>query len=168
MREDSPQYSQAEPSARGDAGAVAVVVGAGVALAASLALAIVTFVPEQPMVELPTKVARPVDFGVLGPGASLADLERGRSYYVQLCLACHGGSGRGDGEWAWRMTPRPTDLTGERTRRRSEGQLLAAIRHGVAGTAMRGWNDRLSDVQLRQVLGYVRHLGRIESVGASL
>ena len=60
------------------------------------------------------------------------------------------------------MTPRPADLTGRRTRQRSDAHLLATIRDGVEGTAMRGWDDRLSDVQLRQVLGFVRHLERSE------
>ena len=150
----------------GAAGAVGAVVCAGVLLAFTLAMAVVIHAPEQPMTELSMKVAQPVDFDVLSQGANIADLERGRSYYVQLCLPCHGASGRGDGEWAFRMTPHPADLAGKRTMRRSDEQLLAAIGDGVAGTAMRGWDDRLSGAQLRQVLGYVRHLGLIESVRA--
>ena len=113
------------------------------------------------------RVAQPIDFDVLEQGASIADLERGRSYYVQLCLPCHGASGRGDGEWAWRMTPRPADLSSRRTGGRSDGALRAAIGDGIPGTAMRGWKDRLSEAQIRQVLGYVRHLGRIESARAA-
>ena len=109
------------------------------------------------------RVAQPIDFDVLERGASIADLERGRSYYVQLCLPCHGASGRGDGEWAWRMTPRPSDLTGRRTSGRSDEELHAAISGGIAGTAMRGWKDRLSETRIRQVVDYVRHLGSIES-----
>ena len=109
------------------------------------------------------KVAPPLELRVLEPGASLADLERGRSYYVQLCLPCHGDSGRGNGEWAYRMTPRPSDLTAGRTTSRTDEGLRAEIGEGVAGTAMRGWEDRLSDVQIGQVIGYVRHLGVIEA-----
>lgn len=163
MQVGSPESLRTRPPERRDAGAVAVVVCGGLVLAVVLALAVVTLAPEQTFAEPPMKVARPVDFEVLEPGANIADLERGRSYYVQLCLPCHGGSGRGDGEWAYRMTPRPTDLTSQRTRQRSDAQLLAAVRDGIGGTAMRGWDDRLSDIQLRQVLGFVRHLGRIES-----
>ena len=36
------------------------------------------------------KVAQQIDFDVLERGASIADLERGRSYYVQLCVPCTG------------------------------------------------------------------------------
>ena len=146
-----------------DAASTTILFCAGLVLAVVLALAALAFVPEQPMVEPPMKVAQPVNFDVLNRGANIADLERGRSYYAQLCLPCHGASGRGYGEWAYRMTPRPADLTGERTRGRGDEQLRAAIGKGIPGTAMRGWNDRLSDTQLRQVLGYVRHLGRVES-----
>lgn len=113
------------------------------------------------------RVAQAIDFDVLEQGVSIADLERGRSYYVQLCLPCHGDAGRGDGEWAFRMTPRPTDLTGRRTRGQSDETLRAIISDGVEGTAMRGWSDRLSETQIRQVLGYVRHLERIESTQAA-
>ena len=167
MQARSPESPRTRPPERRDAGAVAVIVCAGLVLAVVLALVVVTFAPEHTLAEPPMKVARPVEFEVLHQGANIADLERGRSYYVQLCLPCHGGSGRGDGEWAYRMTPRPTDLTRERTRKRSDERLLAAIRDGVEGTAMRGWGDRLSDIQLHQVLGFVRHLERIESARAA-
>ena len=158
----------ARPPLRGAAGdgsgrAVLSIVCAGMALAVAMALAAVRFAPEQSMREPSMKVAPPLELGVLESGASLADLERGRSYYVQLCLPCHGGSGRGDGEWAYRMTPRPADLTAGRTMRRADEDLRAAIGEGVAGTAMRGWDDRLSETQIGQVLGYVRHLGAIEA-----
>ena len=167
MQTRSPVSSRTRPPERREAGAVAVVVCAGVVLAVVLALAAVTLAPERTVAGPPMKVVQPVDFKVLDQGAHIADLERGRSYYVQLCLPCHGGSGRGDGEWAYRMTPRPADLTGRRTRQRSHEHLPAAIRDGVEGTAMRGWDDRLSDIQLRQVLGFVRHLERIESARAA-
>ena len=119
------------------------------------------------MREPSVKVAQQIDFDVLEQGASIADLERGRSYYVQLCLPCHGTSGRGDGEWAYRMTPRPANLTSRRTSGRSDRVLRAAISDGIAGTSMKGWNDRLSETQIGQVLGYVRHLGRIERARAA-
>ena len=139
------------------------IVGAGLVLAVVAAMAAVVLAPERPMKMRSAKVARPVDFDVLERGADIADLERGRSYYMQLCFSCHGASGRGDGEWAYRMTPRPADLTGERTRQRSDRELRAAIGEGVTGTAMRGWEDRLSGPQIRQVLSYVRHLGLAEN-----
>ena len=151
------------PPVRSGGNAVLFTVCAGMVLAVAMALAVVRFAPEQSMREPFMRVAQPIDFDVLESGASLADLERGRSYYVQLCLPCHGASGLGDGEWAYRMTPRPADLTAGRTMNRQDEDLRAAIGEGVAGTAMRGWEDRLSETQIGQVLGYVRHLGVIEA-----
>ena len=151
------------PVRSGGGRAVLSIVCVGMALAVAMALAAVRFAPEQSMREPSMRVAQPLDLDVLEAGASLADLERGRSYYVQLCLPCHGGSGRGDGEWAYRMTPRPADLTAGRTMNRPDAELRAAIGEGVAGTAMRGWEDRLSETQIGQVIGYVRHLGVVEA-----
>lgn len=163
MHERVSRSPDARPPVRSSGRAVLSIVCAGMALAVAMALAAVRFAPEQSMRESSMRVAQSLAFDVLEPGASLADLERGRSYYVQLCLPCHGGSGRGDGEWAYRMTPRPADLTAGRTVNRPDGDLRAAIGEGVAGTAMRGWDDRLSETQIGQVLGYVRHLGAIEA-----
>ena len=164
MPEPVSRSPGARPPVRsGGRRAVLSIVCAGMALAVALALATVRFAPEQSMREPSMRVAQPIEFEVLESGASLADLERGRSYYVQLCVPCHGDSGRGDGEWAYRMTPRPANLTAGRTMDRPDGELRAAIGEGVAGTAMRGWDDRLSETQVGQVIGYVRHLGVIEA-----
>ena len=43
-------------------------------------------------------------------------LEQGRVYYAQLCMDCHGARGDGQGEWAYRVSPRPTNLRGARVR----------------------------------------------------
>jgi mono/diheme cytochrome c family protein len=87
-------------------------------------------------------------------------LEQGRVYYAQLCMSCHGVRGDGTGEWAYRVAPRPADLTRSRTRNRSDAQLYEIISEGLPGTAMTGWKQQLSDGQRRQVVAYVRHLGR--------
>ena len=163
MHERVSRSPGVRPPVRRGGNAVLSTVCAGMVIAVAMALAVVRFAPEQSMREPSMRVAQPVDFDVLEPGANIADLERGRSYYVQLCVPCHGASGRGDGEWAYRMTPRPGDLTAARTMNRPDEELRATIGKGVAGTAMRGWEDRLSETQIRQVLGYVRHLGVIET-----
>ena len=163
MQVRMPRSPRNRSPVRGGEHAVSFIVCAGLVLAVALAVAAVRFVPERAMKEPSMKVAQPIEFGVVERGASIADLERGRSYYVQLCLSCHGDSGRGDGEWAFRMTPRPADLTDRQTIAQSDEALRAAVSDGIAGTAMQGWRDRLSDIQIRQVVDYVRHLATIES-----
>jgi mono/diheme cytochrome c family protein len=86
-----------------------------------------------------------------------AMLEQGRAYYVQLCMACHGARGDGQGEWAYRVTPRPASLRSARTRARSDDYLDRLIREGLPGTPMTGYS--LSDAQRRQLVAYLRYLG---------
>lgn len=141
-----------------------LIVCGGIVLAGVLALTITAFGAEKPLANPPLGIAAPVDFANLSRNADIAGLERGRSYYAQLCLPCHGARGDGLGEWAYRVHPRPADLTSQRMRGRSEEQLYEAISEGFAGTPMKGWKDRLSDMQLRQIILYVRHLGVIAAV----
>lgn len=91
------------------------------------------------------------------PVEDRATLEQGRAYYVQLCMGCHGPRGDGQGEWAYRVAPRPADLRGARVGARSDADLDRAIAEGVPGTPMIG--TRLSDAQRGQLVAYLRHLG---------
>lgn len=109
----------------------------------------------------------PMDPARLGAGAEPVALEQGRAYYVQLCLPCHGARGDGAGEWAYRVTPRPADLTRARTRARSDAQLFELISEPQPGTPMLGWKRQLSESQRGQLVGYVRHLGQGGSLGGS-
>jgi mono/diheme cytochrome c family protein len=42
---------------------------------------------------------------------SMPDAGEGAAIYNANCAQCHGASGKGDGPWASRFTPRPADLT---------------------------------------------------------
>ena len=83
MRERVSRSPGVRPPVRRGGNAVLSTVCAGMVLAVAMALAAVRFAPEQSMREPSMRVAQPIDFDVLESGASLADLERGRSYYVQ-------------------------------------------------------------------------------------
>lgn len=144
------------------AAATTVFVTGGVVLAWILAAAVYMYSPggQTPVVSnaLHT-IASPINFAVLDQGANLADLERGRAYYAQLCVACHGATGTGDGEWAYRVTPLPADLTSPRVQGRSDAFLFSVISDGLVGTPMIGLKDRLSETQRWQIVTYLRHLG---------
>lgn len=100
----------------------------------------------------------PIDLARLQVGADPVSMEQGRVYYVQLCLDCHGSRGDGRGEWAYRVTPRPANLTSPKTRARSDAQLFEFISEPQVGTPMIGWKKQLSESQRRQLVTYVRHL----------
>ena len=101
----------------------------------------------------------PINPAGLQDGVDPKAVEQGRVYYVQLCMPCHGARGDGRGEWAYRVTPRPSNLTGHVTRARSDAQLLQLIGEPQPGTPMIGWRKQLSERQLSQLVAFVRYLG---------
>ncbi len=132
-------------------------VWSGVIAAGALGWMAVAYFPEDRTI-LRTAPYEQINYDILPDDAELANLERGRSYYVQLCALCHGANGNGYGEFSYRMVPKPADLVGEKTTNRTDMELDAVIRDGVQGTAMAAWGDTLSAVQRQQVIGYIRYL----------
>ena len=93
----------------------------------------------------------------VAPAADALALEQGRVYYLQLCMDCHGMRGDGQGEWAYRVTPRPANLRSAGVRARSDAEIDRFIAEGIPGSPMIG--VKLSEAQRRQLAGYVRYLG---------
>ena len=146
-----------------------LIVGGGAALALILALATTVVLPERPTpnaLNPVSSLAAPIEFEVLDADANIADLERGRAYYAQLCVGCHGAGGQGNGVWAYRVTPTPADLTGARVQNRSDGFLFDVVSDGLIGTPMKGLKQRLSETQRGQIVKFVRHLGAQASLHA--
>src|SRR6266498_2648113 len=92
------------------------------------------------------------------------DTSAGKTVYVKWCAGCHGDNGAGDGAGARRMIPPPRDFTAGLYQIRStasgelptDADLLRAIDAGLPGTAMPGWQTRLSDRERRDVLAYIK------------
>ena len=62
----------------------------------------------------------------------------GRDAYS--CATCHGSGGIGDSKLGAAMYPPANDLSEERTRTKSDGQLFWLIAHGINLTGMPGWS----------------------------
>src|SRR5262249_58493027 len=92
-----------------------------------------------------------------GRAVDWSSLERGRAAYARQCSVCHGASGSGNGLAAPSLLPPPSDLT-LHVRWHSDAQLLWLIAHGVAGTSMVGFADRLDSRDRRDVIAYLRTL----------
>jgi cytochrome c oxidase cbb3-type subunit 2 len=96
------------------------------------------------------------------------DLERGRAVYNKWCAGCHGDDGKGTGEAAAFMLPRPRDFTrGDyQIRTTASGELPtdADIRRmvdgGMPGTSMPGWASRLSEDERNDVVAYLKTFSR--------
>src|SRR5262245_32726487 len=85
-------------------------------------------------------------------------LEQGRAIYQRHCADCHGPEGRGDGQQATSLSPRPGNLISAQTSAKSDQELLKTIAKGRPRTAMVGWEDRLSPEDQAAVLAYIRSL----------
>ncbi len=137
---------------------VAFWISGGILFAILLSWTAVSLLPED-RVNMGLAVYKPVNYEILPHGANLANIERGRSYYIQLCALCHGAQGRGQGEYSYRMMPKPTNLTQVATANKSNAELDAVIKNGIKGSAMRGWGDTLNHVQRQQLIEFIRYLG---------
>jgi cytochrome c oxidase cbb3-type subunit 3 len=84
--------------------------------------------------------------------------ERGKAIYQTRCLECHGVEGRGDGEKAPFLSPRPGSLVSAATSAKSDRDLLRTIQSGKPRTAMPAWKDILTEAEIEEVLLYVRSL----------
>ncbi|HKJ70840.1 MAG TPA: c-type cytochrome, partial [Gammaproteobacteria bacterium] len=95
-------------------------------------------------------------FPVKKAPASPPDMARGKQLFQSHCASCHGAEGRGDGPQAAGLQPPPTDFHDEqRVFQRSPFGFFTTITHGLDGTAMSGFGDRLSAAQRWDLAFYV-------------
>ncbi|MCC6139700.1 MAG: c-type cytochrome [Nitrospira sp.] len=88
--------------------------------------------------------------------AKPGDAARGKTLFVRNCAGCHGAAGEGDG---YRLLgPDPANLTAPATKKKSDAELLKTIHNGKPN--MPAWKRNLSESQSRDVLAYVRTLGK--------
>ncbi|HEX6210208.1 MAG TPA: ethylbenzene dehydrogenase-related protein [Methylomirabilota bacterium] len=140
-----------------------------VTVALSVASCAVGQAPPPPAPRPP--VARPAaEPGAVAPTASISPatsaelLALGRRLYDKQCASCHGASGRGDGEAAYLLYPRPRDLVAGAFRLVStwervptDEDLYRTISRGMPGSAMPSWSH-LSEEERRALVRYVKAL----------
>lgn len=86
------------------------------------------------------------------PAVSPKLLAIGKQLYGQQCAACHGTTGRGDGEAAYLLYPKPRDLVAAKYRLVStwdrvatDQDLYDTISRGMPGSAMPSWSHLTPD-----------------------
>ncbi len=84
-------------------------------------------------------------------------LAAGSATYAQICQACHGAGGQGDGPAAAGLEPPPADLV-VHVPLHAEADLFRFIRDGIPGTAMAPLSDRLTEAEIWHVVNYIRTL----------
>ena len=83
------------------------------------------------------------------------DLAKGQTIASQLCAACHGATGRGDGPLARTLTSPPVDLT-RHVEYHPESQILLWIKNGMRATPMPAFAGRYSDEEIWEIVNYLR------------
>jgi mono/diheme cytochrome c family protein len=98
--------------------------------------------------------------------STLQSASPGKRVYDAHCVECHGRDGRGDGPAASTLVPRPRDFTSGRYKIRStetgslptDEDLARTIRRGMAGSSMPDWDGILTELEIRDVVSYVKTL----------
>ena len=85
-----------------------------------------------------------------------ASLARGKQVYEELCVSCHGPTGRGDGPLAPTLRPRPADFREHMAAGHTDGELYTWVTEGMPGTAMPAFGGQLSDADRWHVINYIR------------
>ena len=101
----------------------------------------------------------PKDFQLKG------DPGRGKAVFAKSCALCHGAAGKGNGDMAASLDPKPQDLT-DRTvmMKRSDWEIYVVIRDGGKALGlspqMFSYKPLLEDQQIRDAAAYVRSLAK--------
>src|SRR5262249_55885646 len=120
-----------------------------------------------PHATTPHPAAQPAGGGGHGATTMKADpvVQRGQQLFGQYCATCHGPGGKGDGISAQGLPIKPQDLTiGAQLNPLPDHFLFEIIAHGAQSVGlsplMPGFKPYLSDLQIEEVIAYVRTLAQ--------
>ncbi|HGX93831.1 MAG TPA: c-type cytochrome [Candidatus Tenderia sp.] len=89
--------------------------------------------------------------------ATLQAEESVESLYREHCAVCHGDRGDGQTKARYGLEPAPRNFTTTGLAQElSRERMIQSITEGRAGTAMVGWQGRLSDEQIASLADYIR------------
>ncbi|MBI4560493.1 MAG: cytochrome c, partial [Candidatus Rokubacteria bacterium] len=105
--------------------------------------------PQESLRRAPAVTSGPLPFSLTPttiPPASPELLALGKRVYEKQCAACHGFDGRGEGEAAYLLYPKPRDFTAGKfalvstwDRVPTDEDLFRTISRGMPGSAMPSW-----------------------------
>lgn len=87
-------------------------------------------------------------------------LSAGRAAFTGSCAICHGASGDGRGRLGQSTYPDATNLLSQRSKGKTDAQLLWIVKNGLGFTAMPAFGDVYKDDDLWALVTYIRALQR--------
>ncbi|HRI37329.1 MAG TPA: cytochrome c [Nitrospira sp.] len=84
------------------------------------------------------------------------DTKAGQHVYEQQCLRCHGIKLDGNGPDSKDLVIQPANLQSQKSRSKTDWELLVAVSNGVLFSPMHGFRGKLTDQQMLDVLSYIR------------
>jgi mono/diheme cytochrome c family protein len=101
------------------------------------------------------------------PGMALGagDSAKGKAKFQEVCAACHGELGKGDGPAAAGLPTKPRNLSDAAYMGKlKDQQIFDTIKKGGQAMGksplMPAWAGQLSDAQIRDLVAYIRTLSR--------
>ncbi len=93
------------------------------------------------------------------------DAAKGKATFEQYCASCHGSSGKGDGPAGGALNPKPKDLTTPGyVKGLKDDYMTKLIKEGGQAVGksplMPPWGSALKDDDVKNVIAYVRSLGK--------
>jgi mono/diheme cytochrome c family protein len=88
------------------------------------------------------------------------DIHPGQLAYDLHCARCHGAKGLGDGPQARHLNVPPPNFQSATFQSQSDEQMLSSIEFGEVRSQMHASKGRLTDAQMRDVMAYIRQIGR--------
>jgi mono/diheme cytochrome c family protein len=99
---------------------------------------------------------------IVALGSSLVTAQgrtaRGQVLYDEHCASCHGLTGKGDGPDAAKLMVPPANFHTDRSKAKTDFELLTSISYGIAFSPMHAWRGRITDEELLELVRYLREL----------
>ncbi|MFV0388333.1 MAG: c-type cytochrome [Pyrinomonadaceae bacterium] len=80
----------------------------------------------------------------------------GKELYAQNCTKCHKEDGKGGEMDLEGKKIKPSDLTSERAKLRSDDKFVEGIQKGHPEDGMPAFQDKLSEAQIKEIVRYIR------------
>ncbi|HSB68511.1 MAG TPA: cytochrome c [Candidatus Methylomirabilis sp.] len=100
-----------------------------------------------------------------GIASAAGDAAKGKAKYQELCAACHGATGKGDGPAAAGLQTKPRNHTDAAYMGKlKDQQIFDTIKKGGQGMGksplMPPWGGTLTDAQINDLVAYIRTLAK--------